>query len=172
MLSNKSEYMPLSESDVDLIKSDLYPKMKRTVVWLSAGLLCLNSLAPYMGTRFGGRPKIETMGYLKAFIFYSIISGCLIFYSYWSLVIVLRKDLENGRKCVFRTKISRKVWNGHQQFEIFFENVPNGFLRKKFIYPITESHKFHQGEVVALEYLERSAMLLRVSVEERIFKSL
>ena len=165
MLSIESEYMPLSESDTVLIKSNLYPKMKRMVLCLSVGLLSFNIVAPFLGGRFGRRPAIETMGYPKAFLYFSVLFGCLFLYVYWSVLIALRRDLMDGRKCIFRTKISLKVWKSHDQFELFLDKVPKGLLRKKFIYSVTESHNFHKGDVIKLEYLERSGMLLKISAE-------
>lgn len=160
----ESEYVALSVSDVERIEKDLYPKAKRTLLWMSAALMGISFVLPYVTGR-RSRPLVETMGYPGAFLVFFLIFACFVFYVYKISVAGLRADLMEGRKCVFRTRVSRKVWRGTEQFELCLEDLPKALSRKKFIHPVAESHCFHEGDVVVLEYLERSAILLRISAE-------
>ena len=158
---NESEYVPLSVADVERIGTDLYPKAKQTIFWTSAVLIGLCLVMPFFPGR-RSRPLAETMGYPNAVFCYFLIFGCIVFYMYKKSVSGLRADLRNGQKCVFKTRILQKGWKGTEQFELKLESLPKALSRNKFIYPVAESHCFHEADVVVLEYLEQSAVLLRV----------
>jgi hypothetical protein len=161
---NESEYVALSFSDVERIETDLHPKAKRTTLLMSAVLMGLCLVMPFFPGR-RSRPLVETMGYPAAVLMLMLIFGCFVIYVYIKSVIGLRADLRNRQKCVFKTRILRKGWTGTGQFELKLDSLPKALSRNKFIYPAAESHCFHEGDVVVLEYLERSAVLLRVFAE-------
>lgn len=161
---NESEYEPLSFSDVERIETDLYPKAKRNTLRMSAFLMGICLVMPFFPGR-RSRPLVETMGYPNAVLMLMLIFGCFVIYVYKKTVSGLRADLRKGQKCVFKTRILQKGWTGTEQFELKLESLPKALSRNKFIYPAAESHCFHEGDVVVLEYLERSAVSLRVFAE-------
>lgn len=155
----------LSEFDRDRIETDLYPKAKRGVMWVSAAFLGFTFIAPSITGRHGGRPLMESMGYPRAFLVYFFVFSILLFYFYRKSVHNLRADLLEGRKLIFKTHILKKSWKGHKQFELLLETLPKALSREKFIFPESESHCFHEGDVVVLEFLGRSCVLLRIYAE-------
>ena len=159
---DESEYVALSDSDVERIETDLYPKAKQSVLWISAGLLGLCLVLPFVPGRLGSRSALESMGYPGAFFFFFLIFACFVLYGYQKSVRGLRDDLNDGRKYVFRTRVLRKVWKGQNQFELFLEKLPKALSKRSFVYAVSESHLFHEGDVVVLEYLGRSGVLLKV----------
>lgn len=159
------EYEALSDCDVERIETDLYPKAKRKVLWLSAIFFGVSFIAPYLPGKYGGRPAIETIGYPGGFLFYLFIFSCLVYYVYRKAVYSLNADLLEGKKFIFRTRISRKVWKGHEQFQLHLETLPKVLSTEKFLYPVSVSYCFNQGDVVVLEYLAQSSVLLRIYSE-------
>jgi len=162
---NECEYDALSACDVDRIETDLYPKAKRGLLWVSAALLGFSFIAPYFHGRHGGRPLAETMGYGGAFLLYILVFFCFVYYFYRKSVYALRADLLEGKKLIFRTRITRKSWQGHEEFELSLESLPKALSREKFLFPVNESHCFHEGDTVVLEYLGRSSVLLKFYAE-------
>lgn len=159
------EYEALLDCDVERIETDLYPKAKRNLLWLSAIFLGVSFIAPYVSGKYGGRPAMEAIGYPGAFLFFLFIFSCLVYYVYRKAVYNLNADLLAGKKLIFRTRISRKVWKGHAQFQLHLETLPKALSAEKFLYPVSVSHCFHQGDVVVLEYLVQSSVLLRIYTE-------
>ncbi|MES2454013.1 MAG: hypothetical protein V4594_00655 [Bacteroidota bacterium] len=163
-LENESGFAPLSAAEIERTETILYPKAQKTILWMSAALMGLSFALPFVqGKRTPA--LIEQMEYPKAFLIFFFVFACFIGYSYKISVYNLRTDLRNGQKSVFRPNISRKSWIGNEQFELHLENLPKAFLKKKFIYPAAESHCFHDGDVVVMEYLESSSVLLKVYAE-------
>lgn len=163
-MTNESGYAPLSAIDVKQIETILYPKAQKTILWMSAALLGLSFVLPFVpGKR--SAPLIDQMGYPNAFLIFFFVFACFVGYIYKISVYNLRADLRKGQKSVFRTNISRKSWIGNEQFELHLENLPKELFKKKFVYPAAESHCFHQGDVLVVEYLESSAVLLKVYSE-------
>ena len=162
---NESEYVALSQCDVDRIETDLYPGAKRGVWWVSAILLIFCFIAPYVPGRFGARALVETMQYPVAFLLFFLVFSSLVYYFYRKSVYVLRADLLEGKKLIFRTRITRKSWQGQEKFELSLESLPKALSREKFIFPVNESHCFHEGDMVVLEYLGRSSILLKIYAE-------
>ncbi|MES2456359.1 MAG: hypothetical protein V4594_12495 [Bacteroidota bacterium] len=160
----ESEYVALSVNDVVRIEMDLYPKAKRTLLWMSAAFIGLSFLLPFVPGR-RSKPLVDSVSYPLAFLFFFLVFACFVFYVYRISVSGLAADLRDGQKCVFKTRVSRKVWKGTEQFELQLEELPKTLSRKKFVYPSVESHCFQEGDVVVLEYLERSAVLLKVYAE-------
>ena len=159
------EYEALSDNDVQQIETVLYPKAKRNVLWVSAIYLGVSFIAPYIPGKFGGRPAVEAIGYPGGFLFFLFIFSCLVIYIYRKAVYGLNADLLEGKKLIFRTRISRKVWKGHAEFQLHLETLPKALSAEKFLYPVSLSNCFHQGDVVVLEYLARSSVLLRIYAE-------
>ena len=159
------DYEALSDCDLERIETDLYPKAKRNVIWLSAIFCGVSFIAPYLPGKYGGRPAIEAIGYPGGFFIFLFIFSCLVYYVYRKAVYSLKADLLEGKKFVFRTRISRKVWKGHEQFQLHLETLPKALSTEKFLYPVSVSNCFHQGEPVVLEYLARSSVLLRIYAE-------
>jgi len=160
----ESEDEVLSENDVERIEIELLPEAKRTLLWMSTALLGLCFVLPFVPARRSG-PLVATMSYPFAFFSLFLVFAIFLFYVYRTSVFGLRADLRSGHKCVFKTVVSRKQWNGNAAFELILAEVPEVLSKKKFVYPSVESHCFHEGDVVVLEYLERSAVLLRVYAE-------
>lgn len=156
------QYEELSKGDVELITSELYPKAKRSLMFSLAAMLLLSFLLPFVPGKRSNKSAIETMGYPGAFITYVFIFACIGLYFYRKSVLGLRRDLKSGNKCVFKTRVSKKVWHNDQQFELKLEEHPKVFSKKKFFYPVVESHCFHEGDMVVIEYLERSEVQLRM----------
>lgn len=154
------EYITLSDIDIERIETGFLPKAKRSVFLMSTALLGLCFILPFVPSR-RSKPLVETMDYSNAVLFFVLIFGCIVFYAYRKSVRGLQADLKSARKCVFKTKVVRKIWNRNGQFELTLESLPKGLSRNKFVYTAAESHCFHEGDVVVLEYLERSAVLLR-----------
>jgi len=146
-LENESGYAPLSAPDVKLIETTLYPKAQKTMLWVSAVLVGLSFVLPFVPAKRSA-PLIEQMEYPKAVLMFFFVFACFIGYFYKISVYNLKADLRKGRKSGFKTNVLRKSWTGNEQFELHLENLPKALSKKKLIYPAAESHCFHQGDVI------------------------
>ncbi|MES2826745.1 MAG: hypothetical protein V4687_01260 [Bacteroidota bacterium] len=156
------EYEELSQRDIEFIESTLYPKAKRSFVVASILILIFSLVLPYIPGKRSNKALIDQMSYPPAFFTCFLIFACFGLYMYRKSILGLKRDLNSGYKCVFKTKVTRKVWKGDQQFELVLEERPKVFSRTKYVYPVVESHCFHEGDLVVIEYLEKSEVQLRM----------
>ena len=67
---------------------------------------------PFLPARFTARSAIQSMSYEKCLIIFTILNGLIIYGIYYYGIACLKKDINEGYKYVYRTKLSEKVYNG------------------------------------------------------------
>ena len=83
----------------------------------------LGSLAEIVIYIYNG-VDIRHIDYESAVIFAALFMGLIIYALYYKGIICLNKDIEEGYKYVYSTKITEKAWRGDNQFEMIITERP------------------------------------------------
>jgi hypothetical protein len=154
----KIEKIAFSQSDIDLLTYDLVPKTKRNTFYASLIFLALIPIMPFLPARITHKTLVQSMTYESAFIVYCFVNGLVIWAIYYLGIVCLKRDVSEGCKYQYRTQVVSKSRRGFNDFELELAVRPKNV--SKMMLPNKEFNKWHQGEVLEIEYLKRSGTIL------------
>lgn len=156
LTSNKSEF---TETDIDKIVYEILPKAKKNVLYVCLIFFLLIPTMPFLPAKISHNSMIQWLSYEEALAISCVANGLVIFYIYYSGIIRLNKDIDEGHKYLYTTRLLRKTWKGNNNFEIELSKRPES-LREKIIVSKDEFYNWYKNDLLEIEYLKRTGRIL------------
>lgn len=99
------------------------------------------------------------MNYEKALIIFTILNGLVIFGIYYINIVLLNKDINEGYKYIYRTKITEKAWRGNNEFEMIISERPKNVITKLLLNKDNCSNWVKNDEL-EITFLKRTGKIL------------
>lgn len=153
------EKSSFTNNDIDLLTYEILPKTKKNVFYGCLIFFLLIPIMPFLPARITARSAIQTLNYETALVMFVIVNGLVIFGIYYLGIVLLNKDINEGYKYVYRTKILNKTWKGDNEFKIEITERPKN-VTEKITSIITECNNWLEGDFLEIEYLQRTGRIL------------
>ena len=149
-----------NNDDIDLLKIKILPKRRKTVFYACLIFLILIPIMPFLPARGTQRAAVESTNYKTALLIFCILNGLAIFGIYYLGIVLLNRDINQGYKHIYRTKILRKTWKGNNKFEIEITERPK-VVSENIILKKTEFYNWFANDILEIEYLPKTGTILR-----------
>ena len=151
--------IPFTKKDEIFLDEDLLPKGKKAFLRIVILFTFLTFIAPYLPGKFGQKALIQRMSYVDAFLWFGLFFSLLIFYAYYKIIVCLKKDILEGYKYVYQTKINRKSRINNDKYEIRLQLNPDR-NRQKIYLSKPECNEWQVGDSIEVEFLKRMGTFL------------
>ena len=152
------EKKPFTEKDTDLLTYELIPKTRRNVIYASLIFLLGIPLLPFFPAKNTHKMLVQSMSYNKSLLVSTVIVLLLIS-PLWYGVYRLKKDMQSGYKCVFRTPVAKKYWKSNSKFTIELVERPKG-VKSRIELDKDEFYNWQKNDIIEINYLARSGEIL------------
>lgn len=153
------EKKAFSKHDIDLLNYDILPKKKKAILNNSFYLLLFIPFAPFLPAPITSKAMIQPLSYEKALLITVIVILFLIFGIYYTGIILLEKDINEGYKYIYKTRILEKSWRGDNKFEIKISERPKKVIMK-FLLDKDDCINWTENDILEIEFLKRSGDVL------------
>ena len=155
-----------SKEDINLLTYEIAPKEKKATYIGCLIIFLIIPITPFMGNRYDllrRHMPIRHIDYESAVIFAALFMGLIIYALYYKGIICLNKDIEEGYKYVYSTKITEKAWRGDNQFEMIITERPKN-LNKKFLFNKDDCTNLTQNDYLEIHFLKRTRIVLSYQI--------
>lgn len=156
-----------SKEDIDLLNYEILPKETKSSFYGCLIFFILIPIMPFLPARITARSAIQSMSYEKSLIMFTIINGLVIYAIYYFRIVCLKKDINEGYKYVYMTKITEKVYSGDGKFEIKITERPKN-LNEKFLLTNDECLNWAKDDVLEIEFLKKRGTVLKMKNRSRL----
>jgi hypothetical protein len=148
-----------SKDDIDLLTYEILPKNKKTTFYACLVFFLLIPIMPFLPARITNHSLIQTISYEKALIVFTVMNGLTIFGIYYLGIVHLNRDINEGYKYIYRTKITKKVWRGNNEFEMIIAERPKN-VTMKFLLNKDDCSNWVENDVLEITFLKRTGKVL------------
>ena len=159
------EWSTFSDKEINTIKkksNETFDKAAK-ITWLLSPIICL--IAPYLPGRKGRGSMVETMGYEKAVLYFSLFWIGINLFVWFSHKSKTNKEFSENRKFLRRKNVKTVVKRKSRTAFSFFDNILmtelDGNLKTIQI-KREESESIKIGEEIQIEYEEQTNTILKL----------
>ncbi|MFC3198110.1 hypothetical protein ACFOET_10860 [Parapedobacter deserti] len=149
----------LTDSDKALLRDNIRPRTVKNALLFCLIYLLLTPIMPYFPAKVTHSKLIDSYSYGQALVISALLAVVVVLAAYYLNVVLLDRDIRDGVKYVYRTKISGKLIKGNKEFRIDLSERPKNVKEKIFINQ-SEYYNWLVGDMVEVEYLRRSRRIL------------
>ena len=162
----KIDKKPFAKEDIDLLTYEIEPQQRKATYFGCLLFFLVIPITPLMGNRYDllrRNMPVRHIDYESAVIFAALFIGLIIYGLYYKGIICLNKDIEEGCKYVYTTKILEKAWRGNNQFEMIITERPKK-LTKKFLFNKDDCSNLTKNDHLEIQFLKRTRIVLSYKI--------
>lgn len=148
-----------SKDDINLLTYEILPKDKKGTLYASLIFFLLIPIMPFLPARITSHSLIQSMSYEKALLIFTILNGLVIFGIYYVNIVLLNRDINEGYKYSYKTKITNKIYRGSKQFEIIIAERPKN-ITMKFLLNNDDCSNWVKNDTLEITFLKRTGKVL------------
>lgn len=153
------QQLSFTNEDKIFLNDELLPKYKRTFILLAVIFMVLTFIAPYMSGKTAQKPLIYKMDYVNAVLIFGLFFSLIVWRAYYCWIVRLKKDINEGYKYIYQTKIERKSRINNDKYEIRLQLNPDRNGQKIYL-KRPECNEWQVGDNIEVEFLKRTGTFL------------
>ena len=166
-----SQELLFTSEDKSFLNDVLLPKDKKTFILLVSIFTIVAFIAPYMSGKFGQKPLIYRMSYFDAVVRFGLFFSLIIWRAYHCWIVRLKKDISEGYKYIYQTKIERKSRINNDKYEIRLQLNPDRNGQKIYL-KRPECYDWQLGDTIEVEFLKHTGtfLILKNTTQNQVFQ--
>ncbi|MFC5682043.1 hypothetical protein ACYE2N_09600 [Flavobacterium sp. MAHUQ-51] len=167
----QSQELLFTSEDKIFLNEDLLPKEKKAFLRIAIFFTLLTFIAPYLPGKFGQKALIQKMSYIDAVFWFGLFFSLIIFCGYFKIIVRLKKDISQGYKYIYQTKIERKSRINNDKYEIRLQLNPNRNGQKIYL-KRPECYDWQLGDTIEVEFLKHTGtfLILKNTTQNQVFR--
>jgi hypothetical protein len=153
------EKKSFSKDDIDLLIYEILPSQRKSTFRACLIFFLLIPIMPFLPARITHNSLIQRMSFENALLVFTVINGLTIFLIYHLGITLLNRDIDEGYKYCYRTKIIQKVWRGNNEFEMVIKERPKN-VNMKFVLNKDLCTNWIENDILEITFLKRTGRVL------------